>query len=205
VICHELIDTLYLLELCNHDDLLDVTRLESGRLSIERERVSVSELVADCARAQMPLAARRSLALSFDVEPDLPDVSADRNRLLQVFENLVGNAVKFTPPGGSIALGAARAGEEVRFSVSDTGPGISEEYLPHLFDRFWQGTRERRHGAGLGLAIVKGIVETHGGRVWAESVPERGATFCFTIPIASPVTAAAHDPAVAGDSRPSFG
>jgi signal transduction histidine kinase len=102
------------------------------------------------------------------------------------------------PPGGSIALGAARAGEEVRFSVSDTGPGISEEQLPHLFDRFWQGTRERRHGAGLGLAIVKGIVETHGGRVWAEGVPQRGATLCFTIPIASPVTAAAHDQAVAG-------
>ena len=113
----------------------------------------------------------------------LPDVWADRDRLLQVFENLIGNALKFTARGGRMTVGASPRNGQVVFWVSDTGVGISAENVPHLFDRFWQARNTRREGAGLGLPIVKGIVEGHGGRVRVESAPGRGRTFFFTIPI----------------------
>jgi len=100
-----------------------------------------------------------------------------------VFENLIGNAIKFSKPGGRIVVRAAPKERNVVFSVSDTGPGIAPEAVAHIFDRFWQAaTRERRLGAGLGLQITKGIVEAHGGRIWVESELGRGTTFFFTIP-----------------------
>jgi len=118
------------------------------------------------------------------VARDLPDVWADRDRLEQVFENLVGNAVKFTPRGGTIVVGATPRAGEVLFWVADTGAGIASGDLPHVFERFWQARRPGRRGAGLGLPIVKGIVEAHDGRIWVESTPGRGSTFFFTIPSA---------------------
>jgi signal transduction histidine kinase len=112
-------------------------------------------------------------------------VWADRDRLLQVFENLIGNAVKFTNPGGHVTVGASPGQGEDIFWVSDTGAGIAAEDIPHVFDRFWQGCGTRRCGAGLGLSIVKGIVEAHGGRVWVESAAGQGTTFAFSIPTVS--------------------
>jgi signal transduction histidine kinase len=103
-----------------------------------------------------------------------------------VFENLIGNAIKFTKPGGCITVGAASRDHEVIFRVVDTGSGIAPENLPCVFDRFWQATRANRQGAGLGLPITKGIVEAHGGRILVESTPNRGTTFFFTIPEAIP-------------------
>lgn len=170
-------------------DLLDVTRMEAGRLSVEQCRVSADKVVSDCMDAQQPLASQTSLELLLDVQPALPEVWADRDRLVQVFENLIGNAIKFTEPGGRITVGAAPRDGDVLFWVADTGPGIAAEDLPHLFDRFWQARRAGRRGAGLGLPIVKGLVEAHGGRIWVESPPGRGSTFFFTIP-----AAARHDP-----------
>jgi signal transduction histidine kinase len=120
------------------------------------------------------------------LEGDIPDIWGDRDRLLQVFENLIGNAIKFTKPGGRITVGAASRDHQVIFRVADTGSGIAPENLPHVFDRFWQATRANRQGAGLGLPITKGIVEVHGGRIWVESTPNRGTTFSFTIPEATP-------------------
>jgi signal transduction histidine kinase len=99
-----------------------------------------------------------------------------------VFENLVGNAIKFTKPGGRITLGARAGAGEVLFSVADTGCGIESDQLPRVFDRFWQAPEAKRKGAGLGLPIVKGIVEAHGGRIWVQSSPGQGSTFFFTVP-----------------------
>jgi PAS domain S-box-containing protein len=167
-------------------DLLDVAVMESGQLTLERARLSARDLIVGAVDTQRPLASSSSLELRIDLDRDVPDVSGDRDRLLQVFENLIGNAIKFTKPGGRITVGAAPRDDEIVFRVADTGPGIAPESLPHVFDRFWQATSAKGHGAGLGLPITKGIVEAHGGRIWVESTPDRGTTFSFTIPEATP-------------------
>jgi PAS domain S-box-containing protein len=174
----------------NHliQDLLDVTQMEAGRLAIERAWLPTGEVVAHAIEAQKWLAISRSLELRRDIHHDLPDVLADRDRLLQVFENLLGNALKFTEPGGRITLGARPRDGAVLFWVTDTGPGVAPEDLPHLFEWRWQAGGAA-HGAGLGLPIVKGIVEAHGGDIWVESVVGRGSTFFFTIPAAPPTDA----------------
>ena len=171
------------------DDLLDLTSIEAGYLSVERDRVQVDRLLSDCVKAQRPFASAALLELRLQAEQDIPEVLGDRDRLLQVFENLIGNAIKFASPGGCITVGAVQGVEEVRFWVTNSGAVIPPEHLPHLFDRFWQARKAERRGAGLGLPIVKGIVEAHGGRVWAESAEGRGNTFTFTIPLAPDATA----------------
>jgi signal transduction histidine kinase len=127
-----------------------------------------------------------SLELRTEVEANVvEEIWADRDRLLQVVENLIGNAIKFTQPGGRISVGAATRDDDVVFWVADTGGGIASDNLPHVFDRFWQASRTGRAGAGLGLSITKGIVEAHGGHTWVESIAGRGSIFSFTIPRAS--------------------
>jgi signal transduction histidine kinase len=163
-------------------DLLDVARMESGQLTIKPTRLSARELIVEAVDMQRPVAASSSLDLRYDVDRNVPDIWGDRDRLLQVFENLIGNAIKFTNPGGGITVTAALRDHQVIFRVADTGSGIAPENLPRVFDRFWQATRANRQGAGLGLPITKGIVEAHGGRIWVESTPNRGTTFSFTIP-----------------------
>jgi PAS domain S-box-containing protein len=163
-------------------DLLDVTQIEAGRLSVQRERLVVRQLLTDSLDAQRPLASAGSIDLRLELPDDLPDVWGDPHRLLQVLENLVGNAIKFTPVEGRITVGAAAQTGEVLFRVADTGTGISPDGLPHVFDRFWQARKGARQGAGLGLPITRGIVEAHGGRIWVESALGRGTTFYFTVP-----------------------
>jgi PAS domain S-box-containing protein len=165
-------------------DLLDVARVEEGELSIEEARLSADRIVAESIDAQSPLARAAGIALHRDLAPDLPEVWADRDRLAQIFENLIGNAIKFERAGGTITVGAAPRDGDVLFWVADTGQGIAAADLPHVFDRFWQAQRSGG-GAGLGLPIVKGLVEAHGGRIWAESTPGRGSIFFFTLPTAS--------------------
>jgi len=166
------------------EDLLDVTRIDAGQLTIERVRLASAKIVSDAVDGHRVLASSRSIELRLEMAQDLPEILADRDRLLQVFDNLIGNAVKFTAPGGCITVGAALRDTDVLLWVGDTGSGIAIEDQPHVFDRFWQARLSRRTGAGLGLAIVKGIVEAHGGRVWFESAPGRGSTFSFTVPTA---------------------
>jgi PAS domain S-box-containing protein len=166
-------------------DLLDVARMEAGRLSVEQAAVSGRQAVLDSVAAQGPLAASGSLELRLALAENLPDVWADRDRLVQIFENLIGNAIKFTRAGGHITVGAAPKDGQVLFWVSDTGTGIATEDLPQVFGRFWQARRSGRQGAGLGLPIVKGIVDAHGGRIWVESAVGQGSTFFFTIPAAA--------------------
>jgi PAS domain S-box-containing protein len=167
-------------------DLLDVAVMESGQLTIKRARLSARELIVGAVEMQRPLASSSSLELRVDLDRDVPDIWGDRDRLLQVFENLIGNAIKFTNAGGCITVGATARDHKVIFRVADTGSGIAPENLPRVFDRFWQATSTNRQGAGLGLPITKGIVEAHGGRIWVESTPSLGTTFSFTIPKATP-------------------
>jgi PAS domain S-box-containing protein len=165
-------------------DLLDVTRMEAGRLTVERTRVAPRALLLDVLEASRLLADAASLCIQVELSSKLPDLLADRDRLQQVFENLLSNAIKFTPAHGRILVGAQPRGSEVLFWVSDTGPGIPEADLPHLFDRFWQAKAADRRGAGLGLPIVKGLVEAHGGHIWVKSEVGQGTTFFFTVPTA---------------------
>jgi PAS domain S-box-containing protein len=168
-------------------DLLDATAIDAGRLGIERGPVPARTLLADAAEAQRPLASSASLALRLDAPIGLPDIWGDHHRLLQVLENLIGNAIKFTPGGGRVTVGAAAREGEVLFWVADTGGGISPDDIPHVFDRFWQARKGAHGGAGLGLPIAQGIVAAHGGRIWVDSQLGRGSTFFFTIPQAHPM------------------
>jgi PAS domain S-box-containing protein len=166
-------------------DLLDVTRMDSGHLTVEQECISAQKVISDSLETEKTLLASASLELELQVAPNLPCVNADRHRLAQILENLIGNAIKFTRPGGRITVGAMPDAGDVLFWIKDTGIGIAAEHLPHLFDRFWQVSREdRRRGLGLGLSIVKGLVEAHGGRIWVESAPGEGTTVFFTLPVA---------------------
>ena len=165
-------------------DLLDVKRMESGRLTIELRPESPATLINDTVDMLRPLAAGSTIRLDTSIEENLPPVMADAARIQQVLSNLVGNAVKFTPRDGRVTVCAERLREEVRFCVIDTGPGIPAEQLPHIFGRFWQAKTSDRRGIGLGLAIAKGIVEAHNGRIWVESHVGLGSTFYFTLPIA---------------------
>jgi len=163
-------------------DLLDVKRMESGRLNIDAKPESPSGLINDTIDMLRPLAAGSTIRLETSIEDNLPAVLADSARIQQVLSNLVGNAVKFTPRAGRITVCAECVGNEVRFGVIDTGPGIPAEQLPHIFGRFWQAKTSDRRGIGLGLAIAKGIVEAHNGRIWVESHVGLGSTFYFTLP-----------------------
>jgi PAS domain S-box-containing protein len=170
------------------NDLLDVKRLEAGRVLLQRQDVAPADLVRQVLEVFEPIAEGAGIALSGECAPTLPSVAVDAQRIVQVLANLVSNALKFTAAGGSVVLAVRRAGEQVLFTVADNGEGISPEHLPHIFDRFWQLRREGKKGLGLGLAIAKGLVEAHGGRIWAESVPGEGTTFLFTVPVAADAT-----------------
>ena len=180
-------------------DLLDVSLIEMGQLTVQRERLSGGAIVVEAIEAQKLLAASSSVELRVDLGRNLPEIWGEHDRLLQVFENLIGNAIKFTAAGGRIAVGATSRDQDVVFSVADTGGGIAPGALPHVFDRFWQETSGDRRGAGLGLPIAKGIVEAHGGTIWGESTLGRGTTFFFSIPRAGSTdgpVAAPHRPAL---------
>ncbi|MGI8547113.1 MAG: sensor histidine kinase [Gemmatimonadaceae bacterium] len=166
-------------------DLLDVRRIDSDRLSIEPRSVPAVALLGEATEMLRLLAAASRLDLVLDAPDDLPNVLADPPRIHQVLSNLIGNAIKFTPQGGRITLRGTRNEADMRVAVCDTGPGIPAEQLPHIFGQFWQGTRADHRGIGLGLAIAKGIVEAHRGRIWVESTVGEGSKFFFTLPVCS--------------------
>ena len=162
-------------------DLMEAAALESGQRALHLEAVEPARLLTDAVELHRGLAQQKGIALEPEAAPGLPAVQADRARLLQVLANLLGNAIKFTPGGGTVTLGAAPREGGVGFFVSDTGPGIAPEQLPHVFERYWRAERGDRQG--LGLAIARGIVEAHGGRIWVQSAPGQGTTFFFTLPL----------------------
>ena len=165
-------------------DLLDVTRLERGSLRISRRPEAIGPLMATTADLLAPLAASRGVRLETELEAGLPLVDIDPDRIAQVLSNLVGNAVKFTSPGGQVTLRATRDAKGILVTVQDTGVGIAAEDLPFVFDRFWQSRRTDRSGAGLGLAIAQGIVQAHGGALALESEIGHGTSALLTLPAA---------------------
>src|SRR5918999_1334436 len=160
-------------------DLLDVKRIEQGRLAVEPRPERMSAILRDAVDMLRPLADAQALALESEIPDDLPRVLADPSRIQQELSNLVGNAIKFTPRGGSITLRARPEVSEICLTVMDTGAGIPADQLPHIFGRFWQGKRTDKRGIGLGLAIARGIVEAHRGRIWVESQVGQGSRFYF--------------------------
>ena len=167
-------------------DLLDVSAIDAGRLELDRQPHRVGTIVSDALEAMTAMAQEKQLTLERAVAADVDELLAlcDRDRLVQVFSNLVGNAIKFTDAGGRITVSAERHADGIAFSVRDTGPGIAAEHLPHLFDRFWRIRGTKRDGTGLGLWIVKGLVEAHGGRVSVDTKMGEGSRFLFTVPLA---------------------
>jgi PAS domain S-box-containing protein len=168
-------------------DLLDMSSIEGGRLRITVTRVDPADLAREAVDLLAPSAAAAAQELTLSCAPGLPAVRADADRMVQVLANLVGNAVKFSPAGSHIRVSVSGERDTVRFAVTDDGPGIEAAQLPHVFDRFWQGTTADRRGTGLGLAIAKGLVEAHGGHLSVESAPGLGTTFTFTLPVAGPL------------------
>ena len=167
-------------------DLQDVSRITAGRLPVDLRACDASEAVIDTVNLFEPTAEDAGLELTVDVDPALPPVVADLSRVRQVLSNLLVNAIKFTPAPGRVAVRVhpARDARRIEISVQDSGPGIAEEDLPRLFERYWQAPRLLRAGSGLGLFIAKGIVEAHGGEISVDSTVGVGTTMRFTLPIA---------------------
>lgn len=170
-------------------DLLDVAKIEAGKLKIENRKEDAKTLVLEAVEMLRPIAAQRNIELVAALPSQDFLVDCDRERVLQVFSNLIGNAIKFSPPNSRITIEIKEEDRFGKFMVRDQGLGINSEQLGHVFERFWQArtppnipsSQSYAKGAGLGLSIAKGIVEAHGGRIWAESAENKGSTFSFTL------------------------
>jgi len=164
------------------NDLLDLARLEQGQTELRPEQVAPAELVHTLAEEMSEAVVGKGLKLNCSIEPDLPCVRVDRQRIRHVFTNFITNALKHSPPGGEILLRASHDGNlSVQFSVIDQGPGVPEEFQSRIFDRFYRVPGQRQTGAGLGLSIAREIVVAHGGRIGVKSRPGRGSEFYFVL------------------------
>jgi signal transduction histidine kinase len=167
------------------DDLFELAQLEAGGLRLELHPNSLSDLVSDALESFAELAARQEVLLEGSVGPGVDPVSMDASQIGRVLSNLLSNALRHTPAGGTVKVTAVATVEGVRVEVQDTGQGIDAQDLPHIFERFYRGEKSRSRatgGAGLGLAIAKGLVEAHGGAISVESTPGQGTRFFFTLP-----------------------
>jgi signal transduction histidine kinase len=168
------------------NDLLDLARIEEGKVELKGTRVSVGGLVHEVMETVKPLAAEKPVLLEVKLPEPSVLVWADRDKVTQVLMNLIGNAIKFTPPQGKVTVSASRdATDWAQVSINDSGPGISAEECQKIFEKFYQvseGGEPKPKGTGLGLAISKALVELHGGKIWVKSEPGRGSTFSFTLP-----------------------
>jgi signal transduction histidine kinase len=179
------------------NDLLDLARSDAGQLTIAPEPTEVATLVEEATRTLRGQTAARDQTLAEEIEPDLPKVDADRDRIRQVLVNLLTNANEYCPEGATIEVKARRDGAEVEIAVIDDGPGIPNGQLEHIFERFTRGNAgltQRVGGTGLGLAISKSLVDLHGGTIAAESTVGEGSTFRFRLPLASPAAGGTTEP-----------
>ena len=171
------------------NNLLDISRIESGRVQMEFRAVSPQEMAMEALDSFRTAAKDQGVTLNVELPDDLPEVWADTTRISHVFGNLLSNALRYTPPGGEVTLSARAEEHGVTFSIADTGKGIPSPYIPRIFEQFFRVPDQGpRTGAGLGLAIVKEIVEAHGGTVAADSIEGKGSTFSFTLKMADPIS-----------------
>jgi signal transduction histidine kinase len=169
-------------------DLLDFAKIQSGTLALEESDQEISKMLEDGVNLIHSHAESKGVKIGIDVERNLPKVRCDSDRILQVLSNLLGNAIKFSSKDGSINLKVVARNSEILFSVADQGPGIREECLPRVFERYWQAKDTAKLGVGLGLSIARGIVTSHGGKIWVTSTVGKGATFYFTLPFEPDLT-----------------
>jgi len=167
------------------DDLFQMAQIDAGGLQLDRSPNSLHDLISDTLESFSELAARQDLRLEGSAAMDVDPVIMDAARISRVLNNLVGNALRHTPPGGTVEIQAQREGARVKVVIADSGEGILAEDLPHIFERFYRGEKSRSRatgGAGLGLAIARGIIEAHGGEIKVESQAARGTQFIFWLP-----------------------
>ncbi|MDD5584901.1 MAG: ATP-binding protein, partial [Candidatus Omnitrophica bacterium] len=166
-------------------DILDIQKLESGKLEFKFKEHDITQLLWEVQSMMAAVAREKGLGFMVELQGDLPIIKFDRDRIIQVTMNLVGNAIKFTRTGG-IAVAAVKKEDAILVSIRDTGSGIREKDIPKLFRKFVQletGVERKAGGTGLGLAISKQIIEAHGGKIWVESHSGKGTTFYFTLPL----------------------
>ena len=164
-------------------DLLDLAKIESGKVGMRRERFDIASLTDEIVNSYEGEISKKQLTLKRDIARDAGSIWADRDKISQVIINLLYNAIKYTPDGGGVGVKLEKAGDLVRFEISDTGPGIAKEDFAKIFDKFERVTTERHEGTGLGLPIAKDIVELHKGNIFLESEIGKGSKFTFTLPI----------------------
>ncbi|HEX5051257.1 MAG TPA: hybrid sensor histidine kinase/response regulator [Planctomycetota bacterium] len=185
-------------------DLLDVSRMETGKLSLRRQPTDLASFVERTVKAVTPAAQSQAIQLECETAADLPELEVDRERIGQVLHNLLNNALKFTPPEGTIRVSLARDAAEpdfVRISVEDTGCGIPQEHLPRLFERLYQvaeSDARDKGGLGLGLSLCRDLIGLHGGRIGVDSAPNQGSTFWFLLPLATQSSELQHHGPTAG-------
>jgi len=169
------------------DDLQTLTLAENRQLPLNYEDINIGILLSEVAAGFSNQVGSLGIELSVQSSPDQSIIQADRERLGQVFRNLIANGIRFTPQGGQITISSIEEEDWILIQISDTGAGIPEEDLPHVFDRFWKGDQSRARqegvGSGLGLSIAKGIIEMHQGRISIDSQPNQGTTFTIRLPM----------------------
>jgi two-component system, OmpR family, phosphate regulon sensor histidine kinase PhoR len=170
------------------NELMELSRIETGGITLKTGPTDLNLILKEAARRFAPQAERKKQTIGLNLDNSLPAVPADGERINEVVNNILHNAVKFTPEGGTITLSSTAGPDSVTVSVADTGIGISDGDLPHVFERFYKADKSRtQSGTGLGLAIAKHIIQAHGGRIWAASEPGRGSTFSFSLPLKSKI------------------
>jgi histidine kinase len=171
-------------------DLQELSRVEANSFDLNRAQIQLGDLIRQTSIRLSPQFEEKGVDLTVEIEPDLPVVYADEDRVSQVLLNLMGNALQYTPAGGVVSISAQRYDGTVRVCIKDTGIGITAEHLPHLFDRFYRVDKSRSRaggGSGIGLTISRHLVEAHRGRIWAASDgPGQGSTFSFALPVIRP-------------------
>jgi signal transduction histidine kinase len=164
-------------------DLLDLAKIESGKTNMRKEQFEMGLLITEILNNYANEISKKQLTLKINIEQGIGPIQADRDKISQVIINLLNNAIKYTPGGGSITVQLAKGPDkDMRFEISDTGPGVAKEYFGKIFDKFERVAAEKYEGTGLGLSIVKGIVELHKGKIWIESEIGKGSKLIFILP-----------------------